>query len=578
MRLMFWMSVGLLLYTYAGYPFLLIVAGKPQAAEERPPIRAGTAQPARRRRSRRVPTRVDRVRRAQRRSRHRAEDGQLRASGLPGRLARDPGRLRRMHRRDGCARAFGGAAERVGLRVSRPRRQARGPQQAAAAGARRDRRVLRREHRIRARCHSRPSFGTSSGPRSAVSAVSSGCDRAAARPTGEQLYWRFETLLKFLESRLNMLVGANGALFAIRRSLFVPIPADGIVDDFLIAMNVRAAGYRVVYDPEAIAWEEVAPNARSRVQAARAHRGRQFSRAASHLAHAQSDGRRRGAGVLVAQSVPMAGAASFWSRLRSRRRRWRANRCTASPPRWVGVACCSRGWGYRLDLRARYWAPASIPYHFLSMNLALLLGLIAFVRGTQSIVWTPTARIASTPAVVVREPITRTAADVVSDQRMPLASRHARRRRCERRATRALRTLHLWLPGYAATRLHDVAGWRHDRRSRGSGSRLRIISSRGGAARTSEPRSNASSDGRDAGRESPTARRRRRSTALLHLLLSGRAIPSGRDRRAVATGAHGHRRRRSASASSRRQSRGVCRSRRNVHRAPPHQTRASAPR
>src|SRR5262249_15999668 len=53
--------------------------------------------------------------------------------------------------------------------------------------------------------------------------------------------------------------------------------------------------------------------------------------------------------------------------------------------------------GHRLDLRARYWAPASIPFVFLSMNLALLLGLIAFVRGTQSIVWTPTVRIASLP-------------------------------------------------------------------------------------------------------------------------------------------------------------------------------------
>ena len=49
--------------------------------------------------------------------------------------------------------------------------------------------------------------------------------------------------------------------------------------------------------------------------------------------------------------------------------------------------------GRRLDLRARYWAPASIPYYFLSMNVALLLGLIAFVRGTQSAVWTPTARV-----------------------------------------------------------------------------------------------------------------------------------------------------------------------------------------
>ena len=48
--------------------------------------------------------------------------------------------------------------------------------------------------------------------------------------------------------------------------------------------NVRAAGYRVVYDPEAIAWEEVAPNARHEFRRRRADRGRQFPGAASHLA------------------------------------------------------------------------------------------------------------------------------------------------------------------------------------------------------------------------------------------------------------------------------------------------------
>ena len=49
--------------------------------------------------------------------------------------------------------------------------------------------------------------------------------------------------------------------------------------------------------------------------------------------------------------------------------------------------------GSRLDRRARSWAPASVPYYFLSMNLALALGFVAFARGTQSIAWTPTPRL-----------------------------------------------------------------------------------------------------------------------------------------------------------------------------------------
>jgi cellulose synthase/poly-beta-1,6-N-acetylglucosamine synthase-like glycosyltransferase len=215
--------------------------------------------------------------------------------------------------------------------------------------------------------------------------------------SGEQLYWRFETLLKFLESRLNMLVGANGAVFAIRRSLFRPIPADGIVEDFLIAMNVRAAGYRVVYEPEAIAWEEVAPSAR--------HEFRRRVRIGAGNFHALRHTWR--------MLHPKAGgvALAFWSHKVCR---WLVPLFMATAeisalilsgePVYAGAAALGAMLvllavlGHRLDLRKRYWAPVSIPYYFLSMNLALLLGLIAFGRGTQSIVWTPTARTAPSPA------------------------------------------------------------------------------------------------------------------------------------------------------------------------------------
>jgi len=76
----------------------------------------------------------------------------------------------------------------------------------------------------------------------------------------DNVYWRYEQVLKFHESRLNALQGANGAIYAIRKSLFMPLPANTIVDDFQIAMNVAKQGFRLVYDPEAIAVEEIAPN------------------------------------------------------------------------------------------------------------------------------------------------------------------------------------------------------------------------------------------------------------------------------------------------------------------------------
>ena len=72
----------------------------------------------------------------------------------------------------------------------------------------------------------------------------------------EGLYWRYEVTLKVLENRLNAVLGANGAIYAVRRPLFPDLSRDLITDDFVIPMTVRAAGHRVVYDPEAVAMEE----------------------------------------------------------------------------------------------------------------------------------------------------------------------------------------------------------------------------------------------------------------------------------------------------------------------------------
>ena len=72
------------------------------------------------------------------------------------------------------------------------------------------------------------------------------------------LYWRYEQMLKFHEARLGALLGANGAVYAIRRELFEPLPPDTIVDDFQNAMNVVKQGNRLRYDPEARATETTA--------------------------------------------------------------------------------------------------------------------------------------------------------------------------------------------------------------------------------------------------------------------------------------------------------------------------------
>lgn len=71
------------------------------------------------------------------------------------------------------------------------------------------------------------------------------------------LYWRVEQFLKFFESRIGGLLGANGAIYAIRRSFWKPLRPDTICDDFCVAMNVSAAGGRLLYTPAAWAHEEM---------------------------------------------------------------------------------------------------------------------------------------------------------------------------------------------------------------------------------------------------------------------------------------------------------------------------------
>ena len=72
----------------------------------------------------------------------------------------------------------------------------------------------------------------------------------------DSLYWRVEQMLKTFEARIGALLGANGAIYAIRRDLWRPLRPDTICDDFCVAMNVAAMGRRLVYDPTAWAEEE----------------------------------------------------------------------------------------------------------------------------------------------------------------------------------------------------------------------------------------------------------------------------------------------------------------------------------
>jgi cellulose synthase/poly-beta-1,6-N-acetylglucosamine synthase-like glycosyltransferase len=71
----------------------------------------------------------------------------------------------------------------------------------------------------------------------------------------EGVYWKYESMLRMMEGRLGATLNASGAIYALRRLCYKPLEAGDIIDDFLIPLNARKMGYRVLYDPEAIATE-----------------------------------------------------------------------------------------------------------------------------------------------------------------------------------------------------------------------------------------------------------------------------------------------------------------------------------
>jgi cellulose synthase/poly-beta-1,6-N-acetylglucosamine synthase-like glycosyltransferase len=214
---------------------------------------------------------------------------------------------------------------------------------------------------------------------------------AGANAGGESLYWRYESALKFLENRLNCSLGGNGAALAVRYSLFHPVK-QSIVEDFQIPLEIRFKGHRVVYDPEAIAVEEIAPTFAA-----------QFSRRV-----------RIGAGNYQTLFThldylnPFRGLLAF-SFLSHRVLRWcvpvlllLALVCSfalVNHPKFavITAAQCTfyvmAALGYWLrKTRRRSWLLAG-PLYFCAMNLALLLGLFRYLAGSQTLAWNPTPRI-----------------------------------------------------------------------------------------------------------------------------------------------------------------------------------------
>lgn len=99
-------------------------------------------------------------------------------------------------------------------------------------------------------CFSDPKVGCVAGEKRIESK-----DKDAAAAGGEGFYWRYESKLKSLDSRLYSAVGAAGELFAIKTDLFKTMPTDTLLDDFILSLEIARQGYKIAYCDRAYAIE-----------------------------------------------------------------------------------------------------------------------------------------------------------------------------------------------------------------------------------------------------------------------------------------------------------------------------------
>jgi len=91
-------------------------------------------------------------------------------------------------------------------------------------------------------------------------------DEQADATAGEGFYWKYESKLKEWDSELYSVVGAAGELFSVRRSLYQPVPANSVLDDFMISMRIAEQGYVIIYEPEAYAQESSSANVKEELK------------------------------------------------------------------------------------------------------------------------------------------------------------------------------------------------------------------------------------------------------------------------------------------------------------------------
>ena len=87
------------------------------------------------------------------------------------------------------------------------------------------------------------------------------CDAGSTIADGVGAYWKYEKWLRRNEALVRSTLGATGAIYALRRELWQPLPAETLLDDVLAPIRAVLAGFRVAFDDTALALDSTPPDA-----------------------------------------------------------------------------------------------------------------------------------------------------------------------------------------------------------------------------------------------------------------------------------------------------------------------------
>jgi cellulose synthase/poly-beta-1,6-N-acetylglucosamine synthase-like glycosyltransferase len=214
-----------------------------------------------------------------------------------------------------------------------------------------------------------------------------------AAHTQESGYWNYERFVRAMESRIGSTVGGDGAIFAIRRKLYKPLPADA-VHDLVVPLQIVEQGHRSVFDLEAVGLEPSTGNFKGEFR-----RKRRIVNQSWH-------------GVMSMPQIlnPLRVGIFAWQLWSHKVLRWlvlpilllAAISCMVASP--LGLHYRLGAWGFFVSLviaglgtlvRDRFrrsgWLLHAMMYFYL-VNIAAVLGIAKAVVGQVEVFWSPERR------------------------------------------------------------------------------------------------------------------------------------------------------------------------------------------